>query len=87
MAVHYGNPPLLVEIEREAFSDIWTVKAEGQTLDFWIEDLRQWLLTRNADEYELEKALDEAYHFRRVVMVISNPRVIKGPDSVDDPKI
>ena len=80
-------PPLVVEIEREAFSSIWTVEAEGQTFDMEVDELREFLMLRNSDEYETEKALDEAYHFRRVTLIIKNPRRVRTALTVDDPQL
>ena len=86
--VNYGHPPLELKIEREAFQDIWTLtEPDGQSHDFWLEELKEWLLLRNMDEDQMNKALDEAYHFRRVTVVITNPRKIQGKLTIDDPNI
>lgn len=77
-----------VQLEREKWSEIWTLTTkDGQSLDLFIEEVREWLTLRNADEFQMEKALDEAYHFGKVELIIKNPRIIRDKLTKDSPKL
>jgi hypothetical protein len=83
-----SNPPMWVQLEREKWSEIWTLTTkDGQSLDLFIEEVREWLTLRNADEFQMEKALDEAYHFGKVELIIKNPRIIRDKLTKDSPKL
>ena len=85
--IDYKNQPQTFLIKREAFQETWTVTTLGQSHDMWLEDLREWLLLRNADEVAMENALDEAYHFRESVLVVKSPRKIRSSTGIDDPQL
>lgn len=80
--------PLHVTIYREPFSDFYllTTPVNGHTEELEVEDVREWFKIRGASQDAVDKALDQAWNFRRAAVLIQKPRVpveIRLPYSPD----
>lgn len=82
------NPPLKVEIVREAFIPWFTLKLpNGQTEELEPDETREWFRQRGASMDAVEKCLDYVWNFRKAVFVIQNPRYVGPTPTRIDPKI
>ena len=74
------SEPLTVELTREPFSTLVTLKTGESSEDLDWEDVREWFKMRGANMDVIEKALDRVYNFYSASVTIKNPRQYKGND-------